>query len=262
MPPQDRQSLVNTLLAHLPEQSSPAVIVVRPDRPTPAPIRTNGHRANPPTPAYDPSIVFILELVTIMATRDRESVTLMGQSVTDALQAVVRDATNVHHLVLSRAVYYLLNLLYASQVKKIEEIAVGFTNATQEHSFVRAPVILHTISGYDSSTLEKAAMPVLKGLALCITEPTPLRNEITNIPDFWVILRSLRSIPDAASGAFALVADIVTGQPAAVTADNYEETVRLLNDFASAGSIGAMIEQKRDKSARNREKHVKVAKPR
>ena len=116
MPPQSRQSLVRALLKQLPEPSSPAVIVVRPDRTGHAPIRTNGHRANPLEPAYDPSVVFVLELATIMATRDHESVTLMGQAVADALQTVVRDAGNVHPLVLARAVFYFLYLLNASQV--------------------------------------------------------------------------------------------------------------------------------------------------
>ena len=116
MPPESRQSLVRALLKQLPEPSSPAVIVVRPDRSGPAPIRTNGHRANSLKPAYDPSAVFVLELATIMATRDRESVGLMGQAVAEALQTVVRDSANIHPLVLARTVYYLLYLLNASQV--------------------------------------------------------------------------------------------------------------------------------------------------
>ena len=116
MPPRCRQSLVRALLKQVPEPSSPAVIVVRPDRPSPAPIKTNGHRANPPKSAYDPSMVFVLELATIMATRDHESVALMGQSVADALQTIVRDVANVHPLALARAVFYLLYLLNASQV--------------------------------------------------------------------------------------------------------------------------------------------------
>lgn len=116
MPPQIRQSLVRALLNQLPEPSSPAVIVVRPDRTGPAPIRTNGHRANPSKSAYDPSVVFVLELAVIMATRDHGSVALMGQPVADALQTVVRDAANVHPLVLARVVFYLLYFLNASQV--------------------------------------------------------------------------------------------------------------------------------------------------
>ena len=117
MPPAARESLVLALLDKLPEQSSPVVIVVRPEKPAPTPIKTNGHRSNRSTLTYDPSVVLILELSTIVATRDPESVALMGQAVADALQAIVRDAANIHPLVLSRAVYYLLYLLNASQVR-------------------------------------------------------------------------------------------------------------------------------------------------
>lgn len=116
MPTQSRLSLVQALLGHLPEQSSPVVIVVKPDQHRPAPIRTNGHRNPPSTPVYDPSVVFVLEIATIIATCDSDSVALMGSAVAEALQNVVRDVTNVHPLVLSRAIFYLLTLLHASQV--------------------------------------------------------------------------------------------------------------------------------------------------
>jgi brefeldin A-resistance guanine nucleotide exchange factor 1 len=118
MPPHGRESLVHALLRQLPEQSSPVVIVVKPEKPAPAPIRTNGHPSNPASPAYDPSVIFVLELSTILATRDPDSVALMGQAVADALQAIVRNAASVHPLILSRAVFYLLYLLNASQVTK------------------------------------------------------------------------------------------------------------------------------------------------
>ena len=132
----------------------------------------------------------------------------------------------------------------------------------QDHSFVRAPVIFHTIAGYDQSILEKASMPILNGLTLCIRNPSPLRNEITNTPDFWLILRSLYALPEAAGKAFDLVARVVDGHQAVVTADNYKDTVSLLNGFAAAGSVGAVIEQKRERNARGKEKPTKPAKPR
>ena len=100
-------------------------------------------------------------------------------------------------------------------------------------------------------------MPILKGLTLCIRDPTPLRNEITSTPDFWSIIRSLHVIPEAAGKSFDLVAKVVYGPPPAVTADNYKETVSLLNRFAAAGSVGAVIEQKRDNYARRKEKPSK-----
>lgn len=105
---------------------------------------------------------------------------------------------------------------------------------------------------------------MLKGLNLCIQDPSPLRNEITNTPDFWGIIRSLHTMPEAAANAFDILSRVVAGQPPAVTADNYKETVSLLNHYAAAGSIGAVIEQKRDKNAtgRKKEKPTKQAKPR
>lgn len=130
MPPEGREGLVHALLKQLPEQSSPVVIVVRPDKPAPAPIRTNGHHQNRSGPAYDPSVVFVLELSTVLATRDAESVALMGQAVADALQGVVRDAANVHSLILSRAVFYLLYLLNASQVR--HSSVCSWTRLTQD----------------------------------------------------------------------------------------------------------------------------------
>ena len=240
MPPASRQSLVHALLSFLPEQSSPVVISVKPDQPRPTPIRANGQR-KPKTnlTSYDPSLVFILELATILATRDPESVALMGQLVADALQNIVRDSSNSHPLALSRAVYYMLHLLEASH----------------DHSFVRSPVILHTISSYDQSILEAAEVEVVSGLALCLRQPSSLRSEVTNTPDFWLILRSLQNRPNVAGPIFDIIRNVVEAKPTAVTADNYEATISLLTGFASAGSVGAAVEQQRDKrSPEQREK--------
>ena len=116
MPAKSLNALVQALLEQLPEESSPVVIVVKSDRPSPAPVRTNGHRTTSKGLLYDPSVVFILELATIVAMRDEETIELIGQAVADALQNVLRDASNVHPLVISRVVFYLLHLLNRSQV--------------------------------------------------------------------------------------------------------------------------------------------------
>jgi len=44
-------------------------------------------------------------------------------------------------------------------------------------------------------------------------------------------------------------------------ADNYESAVKLLNDFASAGSVGSTIEQKQDKRARRGQPMKQEKKP-
>lgn len=116
MPTPSLKCLVQALLEQLPEESSPVVIVVKPDRPTPVRIKTNGHQTDSRGPLYDPSTVFILELATILAMRDNDSASAVGEAVADALQNVIRNSANVHPLVVSRAVLYLLHLLKASQV--------------------------------------------------------------------------------------------------------------------------------------------------
>lgn len=226
------------------------VIVVKPDRPNPAPIRTNGNRSSSKGLLYDPSVVYLLELATIIALRDDETIAAVGEVVADALQNVVRDAANTHPLVVSRAVFYLLHLLNASQVIMTIKSHFNLANHFKDHSFVRAPVILHTISSFDQSTLEKSAIPILKGLALCIKAPSPLRNEITNTPDFWSTIQSVHGIPELAAGVFHLLDNIINSRPPAVTADNYEAAVSLLNSFAVAGSVGATVEQKLEKHGR------------
>ena len=73
---------------------------------------------------------------------------------------------------------------------------------------------------------------------------------MTNSPDLWAILKALASTKDGAQPVFGIVENITVGTPSAITADNYEAAVSILNDYASAGAIGSQLEQMQDKSAR------------
>ena len=69
-------------------------------------------------------------------------------------------------------------------------------------------------------------------------------------------------MPEAATSVFELLECIVAGRSPAVTADNYESAVALLNDFASVGRIGAVVvEQKRERNS-PRAKPTKLTKAR
>lgn len=105
-------------------------------------------------------------------------------------------------------------------------------------------------------------MFILKGLQICLSGPAGLRNEIVNSPDFWLVLKALQSIPEMAQDVFDVVEDVVEGPKAALTADNYEFAVPLLGDFATAGSVGAASEQRRDEAARRGRSPTKVKKSR
>lgn len=106
--------LVNLILSELPEESPP-IVIVKPDRPPPSP-QPNGHRPSGTGPAYNPGMVFLLELATNLVLRDKSTVAAAGEPLTACLQSLVRDAANLHPLVSIRVVHYLLRLLQLSHV--------------------------------------------------------------------------------------------------------------------------------------------------
>ncbi len=110
--------------------------------------------------------------------------------------------------------------------------------------------MLHHFSTFDHELLKRVALPLLKGLSECIKGPSALRSEMANTPDFWSILRTLRTFPEAAEEVFSILEELVGSKPSGITADNYEPLVIVLNDFATAGSIGAVQEQQHDQAAR------------
>ncbi|KAI9815369.1 MAG: GDP/GTP exchange factor for ARF [Thelocarpon impressellum] len=228
MPVESLKSLVVSLLAQLPEENNPVVIVVKPE--VPAPAAANGQRPKAEGIVYDPAVVYVLELATTLAIRDKETIEAFGKDVAEALQSIMRDAKNVHPTILSRAIFYLLNLLRASH----------------DHNFLRPPVVLHAISSFDQSIQEKSATSILKGMSICISEPGSLKNEMINTPDFWAILKSLQRAKGAAGLVFGIVEDVTAGASSAITADNYEMAVSQLNDIASSGSVGSAVEQRQD----------------
>lgn len=118
---------------------------------------------------------------------------------------------------------------------------------------MRAPVVLHALSSFDDPVLEHTASAIVAGLAACLSSPMPLRIEITNSPDFWSILQRLHTHRTEAENVFELLASVASSEPTAVTADNYEATVSLANDFAAQGSIGAVLEQRKQNSNRRRQ---------
>ncbi|KAK8119006.1 uncharacterized protein PG998_003632 [Apiospora kogelbergensis] len=222
------QPLVEALLEALPEDenSGVPVITVKQDGLPMSPTSTPKQATK--QPVYDPAVVYVLELCTVLALRNAETIEALGKKVADALQAILRNSSRFHTILVSRAAFYQFNILKASY----------------EHDFVRAPVLLHTISSWSKDTLAKAAPLVLEGLKLCISQPGPLRSEIMTSPDFWVLLRTLAANPESSPIVFEILEGGVSGTPSAIIADNYEAAINLLNEFAAAAKVGAIAEQK------------------
>ncbi|KAL9039278.1 MAG: hypothetical protein Q9180_002625, partial [Flavoplaca navasiana] len=244
MPPRATKDLTLALLEQLPKDSGPVVGVVKPERPAPT-THMNGQRQGNRGPAYDPSLLYVLELITVLATRDDENFATVGELVADAIQTIVRDAANIHSMVLARAVFYLLLLLQKSA----------------DQSFIRAPVVLHMISSFSQPKLERAAILVLKGLSICIKESGSLRNELLNTPDFWSIIERIHAMPSVAANVFNLLKAVVEDRATAVTADNYEFVIGLLNSFANAGGAAAASQQHQNRQLNGRRQPSQESNP-
>lgn len=249
LPTESVKQIVAALLSQLPEETSP-IVIVKAERPVSAPNRQEATRYARAGAAYNPSTVYLLEFATILTLRDKDTIAAAGESLTATLQTVVRDASNLHPLASTRAVHYLLELLRLSFVSQNPVQAKLIANHTQEHDFMRAPVVLHAISSFDDATLEYTAPAIINGLTKCIAGAESLRKEITNSPDFWSIMHRMHEHKDEAERVFVLLQAIATSKPTAVTADNYESAIGLANDFAAAGSVGSIQEQRRDMVAR------------
>ncbi|KAJ4389732.1 GDP/GTP exchange factor for ARF [Gnomoniopsis smithogilvyi] len=227
LPDESLEALVDALLEQIPEDAgSEAVITVKADNMPPS----SPALAQKPTAAvaYDPGLVYILELSTVLALRDDHAVRLLGKRVIDAHQAILRDLSQHHPIIIARTTFYLFRLLQASY----------------EYDFIRVPVLLHTVSSFPPDTLRRTSKLVLQGLKLCIDEPGPLRNEIMTSPDFWAILRALSTVQQVAPMVFEILETGVNPPSTAIMADNYEAAITLLNNFASAASTTVTKEPK------------------
>lgn len=114
MPVDALKPLVEALLEQLPDDPTSVVISVKSEA-EPQPT-TNGQKSVSNGPIYDPSMVYLLELCTVLALRDKETVQSLGNDVAEALQNVMRNAHSYHFIMTSRTMFYLLHLLHASYV--------------------------------------------------------------------------------------------------------------------------------------------------
>lgn len=248
LPDESLEALVDALLDQIPDDNgSDVVFTVKADNVPPSSPAAATKPRN--TISYDPSLIYILELSTILALRDDDTVKLLGRRVVGALQAILRDISSHHPITVARTTFYLFRLLQASYVSssKYDRSEEGEAQPDiQEYDFIRAPVLLHTVSSFSPEILKKTSKLVLKGLKACIDEPGPLRNEIMTSPDFWAILRNLSTESASAPIVFEILETGVSPSSTAIMADNYEAAITLLSHFASAASATVPKEPRTD----------------
>lgn len=113
LPVEALESLVEALLLQLPDDPSTIVMSVKSEADNGV---INGQKSTTSGPVYDPSVVYLLELCTVLALRDAETTNALGADVAEALQNVMRNASAYHSTMVSRTILYLLHLLHASYV--------------------------------------------------------------------------------------------------------------------------------------------------
>lgn len=107
--------LVQTLLDQLPMDDHATVISVKQDN-VPASPTTNGQLNSTSLPRYDPTVAYILEFSTLLATRDADTIENSAKQVFDTVQGILRDPIRWHAITVSRATFYALKILRASYV--------------------------------------------------------------------------------------------------------------------------------------------------
>ncbi|RKF61140.1 Uncharacterized protein OnM2_044001 [Erysiphe neolycopersici] len=240
LPIETTKTMVKAMLNKLPDDPSAIIINYKTD----AEYSTDSQNISSKSPVYDLGIVYILEFSLKIALINDETVSIVGGEVSRALYNVLRNETYYHWIIVARVVFYLLTLLHTSY----------------GYDFIRVPMVLHTISSFKKDLFSKSVSLILRGLNLCIDQPSPLRNEIMISPDFWVILRNSLEDESSALIVFNFLENVVLGSPPSIIAENYESAVQLLHEFASAGSVGATIEQKKELKIKKGQKMVKAEK--
>lgn len=107
--------VIETLLDKLPADDHATVISVKQDNMPNSPS-TNGQNSSASQPRYDPTVAYILEFSTLLATRDSETVKSSAKQVFDTVQGILRDSSRWHAITVSRATFYALKILRASYV--------------------------------------------------------------------------------------------------------------------------------------------------
>lgn len=115
--------LVQALLSQVPDDPSSIVIIPKTENEPSA--QSNGQRPIK-GPMYDPSLVYVLELCTVLALRDEETVSALGSDIAEALQNIMRNQKSWHAILTSRTIFYILNLLHASYVSDLHIFLIDF----------------------------------------------------------------------------------------------------------------------------------------
>lgn len=119
LPAATTKLIVSALLEQLPDDDNATIMSVKQDMPNPP---SNGQGLSTGPPKYDPSVAYILEFTTMLATRDPESIDEMAEPVFQTVQGMLRDSSRWHAITVSRAVFYALRILKEGFVSNFSNV--------------------------------------------------------------------------------------------------------------------------------------------
>lgn len=173
-------------------------------------------------PVYDPSTLLRIEIATALALKDQEHTKLFGPRVLDRLKSIIQQASQNHTLMTERALAYLLRLY----------------QATLEVDSVSPSTMIQDLAALDDAILQRTAVPIAYGLLGCLRVDSAI-PQIASSTETFDLVSKINMHPDAAS----LIFEIVSLLSSAVSSDNYESMIKILDGFASAGQVGAEDER-------------------
>ncbi|GAA5869908.1 hypothetical protein JCM16303_001838 [Sporobolomyces ruberrimus] len=171
--------------------------------------------------AYDPCAVLLLEIVTSVVTRSKESLSELWPTTFDFLSRLLSSANSFSSLFNERVVASLLRLL--NEVIKVDEL--------RDSTFLA----LDTLRSLSPPVLATVAEPLMAGLSKLFVENT----DRIQSPTEWNLVFALFSVTSqqeaAAKISMELLKQLAAGQlGAGLQAENYASFLQVLGSFASA----------------------------
>jgi golgi-specific brefeldin A-resistance guanine nucleotide exchange factor 1 len=181
---------------------------------------------------YDPSMIFLLELATSIAIRNKESMQSLSSELAAYCIEVLRQRKVLHPILVERALIYLLALKKRGHEAGVE------TN-------VNLNEVIRIVLSTQPPLFQSLAVPLAHSLLALGQADARLILDDPRV--LFQVLKKAILLPEAQASEFSLCELLVdTKDGAYITPKVYPMVINLLGDFATLGSVGAEWEQRND----------------
>lgn len=204
----------------------------------PAPM--NGQEAK--DKPYDPSTLFLLEMGTALAIRDKESMRNLSAKVAGYCTEILRQRKHLHPIQLERSLIYLLSLkkrghetVHYPLPSNLQGVDTGISLTEVIRAVLSSPQpLFQTLSPSLTRSIFSLAQV---DVALVLEDPRTL----------FQFLKKAILVPEAQASEFALCELLIdTDGARCINPKVYPLVINIFGDFATLGSVGAEWEQRND----------------